>query len=118
MRSRKEKPIFRGLTIAVAGDLGGQWTDINIARWVGLREGRFTRAMDESVTHLVCSNEEFRRRSSMGEFLFFLCFFPSCIGLDAWCLLYLAPSRGLMPGRVREVFRRKLPQDPDCTAWK
>lgn len=75
MRSRKEKPIFRGLTIAVAGDLGGQWTDINIARWVELREGRFTRAMDESVTHLVCSNEEFRRKSSMGEFFLVLSLF-------------------------------------------
>ncbi|KAL2260577.1 hypothetical protein VTK26DRAFT_5356 [Humicola hyalothermophila] len=44
-RARKEKPIFRGLTIAVAGDLGGgQWTDANIARWVALRGGAFVRA--------------------------------------------------------------------------
>ncbi|KAL2018904.1 hypothetical protein VTK56DRAFT_10271 [Thermocarpiscus australiensis] len=63
MRSRKEKPIFRGFTIAVAGDLGGgQWSDANIERWVKLREGRFVRQMDDSVTHLVCSDEEFQRR--------------------------------------------------------
>ncbi|KAK3897756.1 hypothetical protein C8A05DRAFT_38670 [Staphylotrichum tortipilum] len=45
MRTRKEKPIFRGLTIAATGNLGGgaQWTDTNIARWVGLRLGRFVR---------------------------------------------------------------------------
>ncbi|KAG7290267.1 hypothetical protein NEMBOFW57_000266 [Staphylotrichum longicolle] len=45
MRVRKEKPIFRGLTIAGAGNLGGsaQWTDANIARWVELREGKFVR---------------------------------------------------------------------------
>jgi hypothetical protein len=45
MRTRKEKPIFRGLTIAGAGPLGGseQWTDANIARWVGLRAGKFVR---------------------------------------------------------------------------
>lgn len=45
MRARKEKPIFRGLTIAAVGSLGGsaQWSDANIARWVGLREGRFVR---------------------------------------------------------------------------
>ncbi|KAH6841105.1 hypothetical protein B0I37DRAFT_357920 [Chaetomium sp. MPI-CAGE-AT-0009] len=45
MRTRKEKPIFRGLTIAAVGNLGGsaQWTDANLARWVGLREGRFVR---------------------------------------------------------------------------
>lgn len=51
MRTRKEKPIFRGLTIAAAGDLaeGGrrssQWTDTNITRWVELREGKFVRTM-------------------------------------------------------------------------
>ncbi|KAJ4292170.1 hypothetical protein N0V88_005799 [Collariella sp. IMI 366227] len=45
MRIRKEKPIFRGLIIAVVGNLNGsaQWTDANIARWVGLREGKFLR---------------------------------------------------------------------------
>ncbi|KAK4034920.1 hypothetical protein C8A01DRAFT_18363 [Parachaetomium inaequale] len=64
MRARKEKPIFRGLTIAAAGDLGGsaQWTDANISRWVGLREGKFVRAMGEDVTHVVCSGEEFKRK--------------------------------------------------------
>ncbi|KAL2134271.1 hypothetical protein VTI74DRAFT_638 [Chaetomium olivicolor] len=77
MRARKEKPIFRGLTIAAVGDLGGsaQWTDTNIARWVGLREGKFVRdwelgkeaesAVEEGITHVVCSQEEFRRRESL-----------------------------------------------------
>ncbi|KAK3333539.1 hypothetical protein B0T19DRAFT_440293 [Cercophora scortea] len=57
----KQKPIFKGLTIALAGELGGQWTETNIARWVGLREGTFVQQMDESVTHLVCSAEEFKK---------------------------------------------------------
>ncbi|KAK3692414.1 hypothetical protein B0T22DRAFT_13035 [Podospora appendiculata] len=57
----KQKPIFEGLTIALAGELGGQWTETNIARWVGLREGTFVQQMDESVTHLVCSAEEFKK---------------------------------------------------------
>ncbi|EAQ88985.1 hypothetical protein CHGG_05604 [Chaetomium globosum CBS 148.51] len=89
MRTRKEKPIFRGLTIAAVGSLGGsaQWSDTNIARWVGLREGRFVRDGvgvgvvagggslsvgvgeggdgggdgDGEVTHVVCTGEEFRR---------------------------------------------------------
>ncbi|KAK3296244.1 uncharacterized protein B0H64DRAFT_461274 [Chaetomium fimeti] len=96
MRSRKEKPIFRGLTIAAVGNLGGsaQWTDTNIARWVGLREGRFVRdgagagagasvsmgagkiigvgngegtgaGGDAEVTHVVCTGEEFRRRGRL-----------------------------------------------------
>ncbi|KAK3944285.1 hypothetical protein QBC46DRAFT_441987 [Diplogelasinospora grovesii] len=62
MPSKKEKPIFRNLTIATAGDLGGQWTETNIARWVGLREGNFTHQMDNSVTHLLCTTEMFKER--------------------------------------------------------
>ncbi|KAH6624492.1 hypothetical protein B0J18DRAFT_478954 [Chaetomium sp. MPI-SDFR-AT-0129] len=69
MRTRKEKPIFRNLTITVAGSLidpngdgSTQWTDINIDRWVTLRDGRFTRAMTDDVTHVVCTAEEFERR--------------------------------------------------------
>ena len=51
MRTRKEKPIFRGLTIAAHGPLGGseQWTDTNITRWVTLREGRFVRIGGEAA---------------------------------------------------------------------
>ena len=59
----KEKPIFKNLVIAIAGDLGGQWTETNICRWVSLRSGRFSLDMDESVTHLVCSAVEFNTRS-------------------------------------------------------
>lgn len=44
MLGPKVRPIFRGLVIVVAGDLGGgQWTDTNIARWVGQRAGKFLR---------------------------------------------------------------------------
>ncbi|KAK4138213.1 hypothetical protein BT67DRAFT_475401 [Trichocladium antarcticum] len=68
MRSRRrEKPIFRGFAIALAGDFGdlggGQWTDANIARWIGLRGGMFAGRAPlptRTVTHLVCTAEAFR----------------------------------------------------------
>ncbi|KAK4115028.1 hypothetical protein N656DRAFT_694761, partial [Canariomyces notabilis] len=77
LRGGKVRPIFRGLRIAVAGDLtrnrSSQWTEANIARWVALREGRFVRAGagptqavnggGDGVTHLVCDKGEFERRS-------------------------------------------------------
>lgn len=73
MRTRKEKPIFRNLTITVAGSLinpngdgSTQWTDVNIDRWVSLRDGRFVRAMSDDVTHVVCTAEEFERRGLVG----------------------------------------------------
>ncbi|KAK0636853.1 hypothetical protein B0T17DRAFT_651542 [Bombardia bombarda] len=63
MRGRRtEKPSLNGLTISVAGELGDQWTETNIARWVELREGSFSQQMDESVTHLICSPAEFEKR--------------------------------------------------------
>lgn len=71
-RTRKEKPIFRGLRIAVAGDLtatSSQWTDTNTSRWVGLRDGQFVgsgEAIDAGVTHLICEKAEFERRGSRG----------------------------------------------------
>jgi hypothetical protein len=87
LRGGKVRPIFRGLRIALAGDLtrnrSSQWTEANIARWVALREGRFVRAGagptqavnggGDGVTHLVCDKGEFERRSGRGT-LFFLCF--------------------------------------------
>ncbi|KAK0711581.1 hypothetical protein B0H67DRAFT_541329 [Lasiosphaeris hirsuta] len=63
MPPRKEKPIFQGITIALAGDLGGQWSETNITRWVSLRAGVLSNQMDSSVTHLICSEHEFKKKS-------------------------------------------------------
>jgi hypothetical protein len=70
MPPRREKPIFKNITIAIAGDLGGQWSDTNITRWVTQREGTFSQQMDESATHLICSQDEFKKRGPRGEFEF------------------------------------------------
>ncbi|KAK3357226.1 hypothetical protein B0T25DRAFT_579334 [Lasiosphaeria hispida] len=63
MPPRKEKPIFQGITIALAGELAGQWNDTNITRWVSQREGVISYQMDSSVTHLICSEDEFKKKS-------------------------------------------------------
>ncbi|KAK1769225.1 hypothetical protein QBC33DRAFT_347514 [Phialemonium atrogriseum] len=57
-----EKPIFRDLVVSMACQLGGQWTDTNISRWVNQRSGVFITEMNNSVTHLICSPEEFKKR--------------------------------------------------------
>ncbi|KAK3313814.1 hypothetical protein B0H66DRAFT_362840 [Apodospora peruviana] len=63
-RGNDPKPIFRDLVIAVSGFLGGEpWTDVNIARWVSLRQGTFSQQMNASVTHLVCSEAEVKSGS-------------------------------------------------------
>ena len=53
----------------MACTLGGQWTDVNIARWVGQRRGVFTAQMDDSVTHLLCSPDEFKNKGPRGKFV-------------------------------------------------
>jgi hypothetical protein len=95
-RTAKEKPIFKDLLIATAGDLGGQWTDVNIARWVGLREGRLSterRRLEDGVTHLVCSAEEFRNRNGggggLGLFLLFFSFFHLLLLPPFWAFFFL-----------------------------
>ncbi|KAK1832308.1 hypothetical protein QBC39DRAFT_281480, partial [Podospora conica] len=64
--SGTEKPIFKDLVIAIAGPLEGQWTDLNVSRWVSQRAGRFAAQMSAAVTHLVCSDEAFKARGPRG----------------------------------------------------
>ncbi|KAK1750686.1 hypothetical protein QBC47DRAFT_352744 [Echria macrotheca] len=61
----KPKPIFKSLVLSITGSLGGQWTEPNITRWVTLRGGTVSPIFSESVTHLICSDEEFKRRGSL-----------------------------------------------------
>lgn len=66
-----EKPIFKDLVIAIAGSLDGQWTEVNVARWVSQRDGHFAAQMDAKVTHLVCSEEAYKARGPRGMPPFF-----------------------------------------------
>ncbi|KAK4193604.1 hypothetical protein QBC35DRAFT_479706 [Podospora australis] len=66
----REKQMFRKFNIAVVGSLGGvgkgaeQWNDTNLNRWITLRGGRYRKnQVDRNVTHLVCSEKEFKSRS-------------------------------------------------------
>ncbi|KAL1855233.1 hypothetical protein VTK73DRAFT_8620 [Phialemonium thermophilum] len=61
-RKATEKPIFRGLVIALACPLDGQWSETNIARWVALRSGVFSSEMTDAVTHLICTVKAFKDR--------------------------------------------------------
>ena len=38
-------------------------------KWVTLREGRFSSQFDDSVTHLICSDEAFKAREPRGKFI-------------------------------------------------
>ncbi|KAL8417721.1 hypothetical protein RB594_001390 [Gaeumannomyces avenae] len=62
----KVKQIFLGLKIAITGDLG--WPDEKIKGWVTLRGGELCTNIDESTTHLVCSENEYKNRGLRGKY--------------------------------------------------
>ncbi|KAK0623279.1 hypothetical protein B0T14DRAFT_171291 [Immersiella caudata] len=62
--SANPKPIFTSLVIATAAPLGGQFKDLDLNRWITYRSGRYSLDMDESVTHLVVPDTEFKTTTS------------------------------------------------------
>ncbi|RDA90474.1 hypothetical protein CP533_3044 [Ophiocordyceps camponoti-saundersi (nom. inval.)] len=56
------RPIFKDRVIAVAGPLPGQLTTENLRRWTETRRGRFSDELDSTVTHLLCTPEQFEQR--------------------------------------------------------
>ncbi|KAM0284856.1 hypothetical protein ACHAQH_001777 [Verticillium albo-atrum] len=55
--------IFKNMVFATAGPLPGQFTEENLAMWTKQRKGQFTKDMDESVTHLLCTDEHYKARN-------------------------------------------------------
>ncbi|KAF9877363.1 hypothetical protein CkaCkLH20_05063 [Colletotrichum karsti] len=54
------KAIFKDLVIAAAGPNEHKIEDLK--SWAALRKGRFTEKMDGDVTHLLCTDEQFKNR--------------------------------------------------------
>lgn len=57
--------IFKDMVITAAGLMPGQFTDDNLDSWTRQRKGRFTRDLDESVTHLLCTTEQNKSRNKI-----------------------------------------------------
>ena len=64
------RQIFKNRVIAAAGPLPGQLTVDNLKRWTSMRKGTFSDNFDETVTHLLCTEEQFRKRAPRGKFIF------------------------------------------------
>ncbi|KAG5976796.1 hypothetical protein E4U55_007240 [Claviceps digitariae] len=58
MASRK----FKHMVIATAGPPPEGLTVDKLKHWTEIRKGRFTQDFDDSVTHLLCTREQFRQR--------------------------------------------------------
>lgn len=60
------KPIFRNLVLCTAGPLEGQYTLEKLREWTKLRKGKFQESFDASVTHLLCTKDQFKARAGPG----------------------------------------------------
>ncbi|CRK21575.1 hypothetical protein BN1723_002719, partial [Verticillium longisporum] len=57
--------IFKNMVLATAGPLPGQFTEENLAMWIKQRKGQFVKDMDQSVTHLLCTDEQYKARKKI-----------------------------------------------------
>lgn len=55
------KAIFKDYVIATAGP--NEHSPEKLKSWTELRKGRFSLDMDESVTHLLCTDDQFKARN-------------------------------------------------------
>lgn len=62
--------IFKGKVFAAAGPLPGQLSVDNLKRWTSLRKGIFLEDFDESVTHLLCTKEQWDKKVDRSKILF------------------------------------------------
>ncbi len=61
------RQIFKGRVIAAAGPLPGQLTPQNLKQWISIRKGTFADELDEQVTHLLCTQEQYNKRVDRGS---------------------------------------------------
>lgn len=54
--------IFKDLVIATAGPMPDQFTEEKLKQWTEMRKGRFSKDWDDSITHLLCTTEQFKSR--------------------------------------------------------
>ena len=59
--------LLYNLTIAVTGDFGIQRTPEKQKQWILYHGGRFANDVCEGVTHLVCSEDHFKKRVKAGK---------------------------------------------------
>ena len=61
------KQILKGLTIAIAGDFGEPRTASKLQQWIERNGGTFETNVKD-CTHLVCTPEEYKKKSTKGGY--------------------------------------------------
>lgn len=67
-RSKKLKPSFSKLNIAVTGNFGPLRDPEKMKNWVILRGGQVDNEVTERTTHLICTIADYQRNAPNGRF--------------------------------------------------
>lgn len=60
-----KNPIFKDCVVAIAGDLNDYaWREEQVRKWVHYWGGMFSYIVDASVTHLLCTGENFGKKTA------------------------------------------------------
>ncbi len=62
--TKKESEMLQGFTLIFVGDFGPKLPEATLTKYVDLRGGKVSQKFDDSVTHLVCTDAEFKKRVS------------------------------------------------------
>ncbi len=61
------KDPLKKFTIAVTGEFGEPQNHKNLERWIEKNGGRFASCVDDSVTHLLCTWDEWKNKTPKGK---------------------------------------------------
>ncbi|KAI1132937.1 hypothetical protein F5Y10DRAFT_291036 [Nemania abortiva] len=65
MPKRSSNPILKDCVVAVAGFLGDYtWREEKVEQWVTYWGGRYSHTIDGDVTHVLCTEEDFKKKTA------------------------------------------------------
>jgi len=56
--------------MSFSGDFGKGWEHEKMAGWIRAHGGRYEREVTSETTHLICSIEDYKKRTGQGMFYF------------------------------------------------
>lgn len=61
-----KKPL-KGTVIAMTGDFGEPRSHQNLERWIESNGGKVAQAIDDDITHLLCTWDDWKKKVPKGE---------------------------------------------------
>jgi hypothetical protein len=54
--------------MSISGDFGEGWSHEDMSRWIKLHGGQYEKEVTEETTHLICTIDDYTKKSSQGMF--------------------------------------------------